>query len=177
MPSTPSKAKVLGLKGFSYREPDGSSNNPLIPHLGAAHTPYARSVASSHVAPVATLPDPGLVFDTLLKRDKDVEHPTGLSSMFFAFANLIIHSLFRTNSKDWSVNDTSSYLDLSPLYGVDEEEQKTVRNVDGTGRLWNDVFADKRILAMPPSVGALLVIFNRNHNVCKIALSGWQHSN
>jgi linoleate 10R-lipoxygenase len=167
MPSATSKANVLDLKGFAYREPDGSNNNPLNPQLGAAHMPYARSITSSHVAPLATLPDPGVIFDTLLKRDKDVEHPTGLSSMFFAFANLITYSLFRTNSHDWSINDTSSYLDLSPLYGVDRKEQDGVRRVDGTGRLWNDVFADKRLLVMPPSVGALLVIFNRNHNVCK----------
>ena len=164
MPST-SATHVPGLKGFAYREADGSNNNPLLPALGAAHTPYARSVASSHVAPVATLPDPGMVFDTLLKRDREVEHPSGLSSMFFAFANLIIHSLFSTNKRDWTINDTSSYLDLSPLYGVDQDEQNSVRRFDGTGRLWNDVFADARLLAMPPAVCALLVIFNRNHNV------------
>lgn len=154
-----------GIKGFAYRESDGSCNNPLMPELGAAHKPYARSVASSHVAPVSTLPDPGLVFDTLLKRDTQVEHPTGLSSMFFAFANLIIHSLFRTNRRDDGINDTSSYLDLSPLYGVDQAEQNGVRRFDGTGRLWNDVFADVRLLGMPPAIAALLIIFNRNHNV------------
>ena len=158
-------ASVLGLRGFAYREADGSFNNPLLPHLGAAHKPYARSVASSHVAPISTLPDPGLLFDTLLRRDRQVEHPTGLSSLFFAFANLIIHSLFHTNRNDWSINDTSSYLDLSPLYGVDQKQQNAVRRFDGTGRLWDDVFADMRLLGMPPAVGALLVIFNRNHNV------------
>ncbi|KAF8585671.1 heme peroxidase [Ramaria rubella] len=164
-PIVPSTSST-GLTTFAYREPDGSRNNPLLPALGAAHMPYARSVPSTHVAPFATLPDPGLVFDTLLKRDKqkDVDHPTGLSSLFFAFANLIIHSLFRTNRTDWSINDTSSYLDLSPLYGVDTTEQERVRRFDGTGRMWDDVFADMRLLGMPPAVGALLVVFNRNHN-------------
>lgn len=163
----PANRKVLGLKGFSYREADGSNNNPTIPNLGAAHTPYSRSVASSHVAPESTLPDPSIIFDTLMKRDKDVDHPTGLSSLFFAFANLIIHSLFNTSHADSSINDTSSYLDLSPLYGMDQDGQDQVRRRDGTGRLWNDTFADSRLLAMPPSVCALLVVFSRNHNVCK----------
>lgn len=36
---------------------------------------------------------------------------------------------------------------------------------DGTGRLFDDVFADSRLLAMPPSVCALLVLMCRNHNV------------
>ncbi|KAF8532744.1 heme peroxidase [Gautieria morchelliformis] len=165
--SIPAEANgsALGLKSFAYRQADGSCNNPLIPELGAAHTPYARSVTSSHVVPISTLPDPGLVFDTLLKRDRQVDHPTGLSSMFFAFANLIIHSLFHTNRKtDSGINDTSSYLDLSPLYGVDQTEQDKVRRFDGTGRLWDDVFADARLLGMPPSTAALLIVFNRNHN-------------
>ncbi|KAF8513572.1 heme peroxidase [Hysterangium stoloniferum] len=155
---------ALSLKGFAWREADGSNNNPLVPELGASHKPYARSVSASHIAPPATLPDPGLIFDTLLKRSSNVPHPTGLSSMFFAFANLIIHSLFHTNRYDSSINDTSSYLDLSPLYGVDFEEQKKVRRFDGTGRLYEDTFADNRLLGMPPAIAALLVIFCRNHN-------------
>lgn len=36
---------------------------------------------------------------------------------------------------------------------------------DGTGRLWDDVFADRRLLFMPPATSALLVLFCRNHNV------------
>ena len=35
---------------------------------------------------------------------------------------------------------------------------------DGSGKLWNDVFADSRLLLMPPSACALLVLLNRNHN-------------
>jgi len=163
--STVQAGASIGLKGFAWREADGSNNNCLLPNLGAAHQPYARSVAASHVSPPSTLPDPGLIFDMLLKRSKNVDHPTGLSAMFFAFANLIIHSLFRTNRSDESINDTSSYLDLSPLYGVDYNEQKAVRKFDGTGELHNDAFADARLLAMPPATSALLVVFNRNHNV------------
>ncbi|KAK0495168.1 hypothetical protein EDD18DRAFT_1013224, partial [Armillaria luteobubalina] len=37
---------------------------------------------------------------------------------------------------------------------------------DGTGRLWEDVFADSRLLRMPAASCALLVLLCRNHNVC-----------
>lgn len=36
--------------------------------------------------------------------------------MLFAFANLIIHSIFQSNHQDPDINDASSYLDLSPVY-------------------------------------------------------------
>lgn len=135
--------------------------------------PYARTVPSTSTIIPSSLPDPGLVFDTLLRRPSDSKsfnpHPSGLSSLFFAFATLITHTLFRTSTAGPDhtniVNATSSYLDLSPLYGVNEDEMKSVRRGDGTGRLWNDTWADPRIINMPPSVAALLVVFSRNHNV------------
>ena len=92
-------------------------------------------------------------------------HPGGLSSLFFGFANLIIHSIFDSSHSQPGVNVVSSYLDLSPLYGSSKADNNRVRRLDGTGRLWEDVFADKRILFMPPNVGALLILFCRNHNV------------
>ncbi|KAG8813511.1 hypothetical protein FRC19_002379, partial [Serendipita sp. 401] len=97
-------------------------------------------------------------------------HPSGLSSMLFAFGDIIIHSLFRTSKEDDNVNLTSSYLDLSPLYGVDEAEMKKVRRKDGTGRLFEDCWADPRITMMPPAVAAVLIIFARNHNFVSLRL-------
>lgn len=38
--------------------------------MGKAGMPYARSVQQTHPLPRNTLPDAGLVFDTLLKRDE-----------------------------------------------------------------------------------------------------------
>jgi hypothetical protein len=38
--------------------------------MGKASMPYARSVQQTHPMPRNTLPDAGLVFDTLLKRQK-----------------------------------------------------------------------------------------------------------
>lgn len=38
--------------------------------MGKAGQPYARSVQQTHPIPRNLLPDAGLVFDTLLKREK-----------------------------------------------------------------------------------------------------------
>ena len=49
-------------------------------------------------------------------------------------------------------------------------ENDQVRKLDGTGKLWEDVFSDARLLFMPPTVCALLVLFGRNHNVRTVTL-------
>ena len=55
---------------YAYRTADGSYNNPNMPDLGKAGTPYSRSVQQTHPLPRNELPDAGLVFDTLLRREK-----------------------------------------------------------------------------------------------------------
>lgn len=55
---------------YAYRTVDGSGNNPCMPDLGKAGTPYSRSVQQMHSLPANELPDAGLLFDTLLRRDK-----------------------------------------------------------------------------------------------------------
>jgi Animal haem peroxidase len=71
--------------------------------------------------------------------------------------------LFKTNLSDTNINDASSYLDLGPLYGSNQDEQDSVRTfVDG--KLKPDCFSELRILGFPPGVSALLVCFNRFHN-------------
>ncbi|PIL25197.1 cytochrome P450 [Ganoderma sinense ZZ0214-1] len=149
---------------FAYRSADGGNNNPAIPDLGKAGTPYSRSVAQTHPLPRNELPDAGLVFDTLLKREKFVPHPAGLSSMMFAFAALVIHTVFRTSHHKVHINETSSYVDLAPLYGNNQETQDKIRIKDGRGRLIDDTFAEDRLLLLPPAVCVLLTLFNRNHN-------------
>lgn len=153
---------------YAFRTYDGSHYNPLFPSMGRAGTPYARSVPSLARVPTRSLPEPGLVFDTLLKRDMYERHPGDVSSLFFAFANLVIHSIFDTSHSDQTINGSSAYLDLSPLYGggtgIQARPVECVRRLDGTGRLWDDVFADQRLLLMPPASAALLVLLNRNHN-------------
>jgi Animal haem peroxidase len=65
-----------------------------------------------------------------------------------------------------ATSKTSSYLDLSPLYGSNQEMQDSVRTFK-QGKLKADCFADPRLLMMPPGVGVILIMFNRFHNyVC-----------
>ncbi|RDW83399.1 hypothetical protein BP5796_04890 [Coleophoma crateriformis] len=148
---------------YKYRQPDGSCNNIMYPNLGKAGSAYARSVQPKTQLS-ATLPDPGLVFDTLLARNEGFrEHPTKISSMLFYFATIIIHDLFSTSHADPSCSNSSSYLDLGPLYGNNKFEQDGVRTFQD-GKLKPDCFAAYRILGFPPGVAALLVCFNRYHN-------------
>ncbi|PPQ76670.1 hypothetical protein CVT24_011915 [Panaeolus cyanescens] len=149
---------------YSWRTADGSYNNIDCPDMGKAGTPYSRSVQQSHPLPKNQLPDPGLIFDTLLKRQGFVKHPGGLSSLMFSFAALVIHSVFRTSHRDVNINETSSYVDLAPLYGNSQKDQDKIRIKDGRGKMFPDVFAEDRLLLLPPAVCALLVLFNRNHN-------------
>lgn len=62
-------ATYLG-KDYQWRTADGSNNNVNVPEMGKANTPYARSVQQSHPLPRSSLPDAGLIFDTLLRREK-----------------------------------------------------------------------------------------------------------
>ncbi|KAG8939990.1 hypothetical protein FRC04_005695 [Tulasnella sp. 424] len=160
-------ASLVGSK-YQFRSADGSGTSIWHPEMGKAGSAYARSVQTLHPLPANQLPSPELLFDTLLKREKQVDHPAGLSTFFFAFANLVIHSLFSTDhaSKDRSqpINKVSSYLDLSPVYGSSEDDLKKIRLNDGTGRIHPDTFADSRLLRMPLSTGALLIMYSRNHN-------------
>ncbi|RXW13727.1 hypothetical protein EST38_g12127, partial [Candolleomyces aberdarensis] len=79
-------AKPKPPVNYAFRPADGTNYNILFPTMGKAGSPYARSVPSKHCLPKGSLPDPGLIFDTLLKRDEYKKHPGGVSSMFFAFA-------------------------------------------------------------------------------------------
>lgn len=58
---------------------------------------------------------------------------------------------------------TSSYLDLSPLYGNSQEQQNSVRTFKD-GLLKPDCFYEPRVLGFPPGVSVFLLCFNRFHN-------------
>ncbi|KAF2773128.1 linoleate diol synthase [Teratosphaeria nubilosa] len=148
-----------------YRRHDGGNNNIWNPEMGKAGSPYARNVPPMKPRG-SNLPDPELVFENLLKRPegKFKEHPSGLNRLFFSFATIVIHECFQTNRKNQWINETSSYVDLSTLYGNTNEEQKRVRTYKN-GLIWPDSLASERIMLMPPGVVALLVMFSRNHNV------------
>ena len=155
-------SRVLLGDDFNFRQPDGSRNNCLFPHIGAAGMPYARTVTPTTVG-LDVLPDPGVLFDTLMKREAPEEHPSKISSMLFYLASIIIHDCFKTNGHDYNISDTSSYLDLEPLYGGDWKHQKLMRTFKD-GKIKPDCFSESRLLQFPPGAGALLIMFNRYHN-------------
>jgi linoleate 8R-lipoxygenase/9,12-octadecadienoate 8-hydroperoxide 8R-isomerase len=87
----------LGKK-YQYRDANGANNNIRIPDLGAANSPYARSAKPTILQNIA-LPDPGVIFDSLMDRgDKFEPHPNKISSMLFYLATIIIHDIFKTVS-------------------------------------------------------------------------------
>lgn len=147
-----------------YRAADGSNNNPLYPSMGAAGTTYARSVRPT-IMPPGALPDPGLVYDSVMRRSESgyKKHPNNVSSILWYWATIIIHDLFWTDYPDMTKSKTSSYLDLSPLYGSNQKMQDTIRTFRD-GMLKPDAYADKRLNGMPAGVSVLLIMFNRFHN-------------
>jgi linoleate 8R-lipoxygenase/9,12-octadecadienoate 8-hydroperoxide 8R-isomerase len=147
---------------YIYRRADGSNNNIRWPHIGQAGQPYARTVKPETIMPIA-LPDPEVIFDSVLKRDHFREHPNKISSVLFYLASIIIHDIFHTDHGDFTKSQTSSYLDLAPLYGSSQDAQNQMRTFKN-GKLKADCFSDKRILGFPPGVGLLLIMFNRFHN-------------
>ncbi|KAK2051536.1 linoleate diol synthase [Colletotrichum caudatum] len=150
---------------FQYRTADGSFNSALNPHLGQAGAPYAKTVPSK-TAPLGALPDPEVLFDRLMAReDGGRQSQSGISSMLLYHATIIIHDIFRTNNDDKNISDSSSYLDLSPLYGYTEEMVRKIRDDKyKLGLLKPDTFAEDRLLRQPPGVCIMLVMYNRYHN-------------
>ena len=134
----------------------------MYPHLGAANTPYARSVSPNTLSPGA-LPDPALIFDSVMARKEFKPHPNKVSSVFFYWASLIIHDLFQTDHRDFNNSQTSSYLDLSTLYGDTQEDQDQIRTFKD-GKLKPDCFSEARLLGFPPGCGVMLIMLNRFHN-------------
>lgn len=140
-----------------YRRHDGGGNNPWNPEMGKAGTPYSRSVPP--LRPKGpNLPDPELVYEQLMRRKGPFRpHPSGLNRLFFSFATIVIHECFQTSRKDPWINETSSYVDLSTLYGNTEVEQERVRT-HKNGTIYPDSVASERIMLMPPGVIALLMM-------------------
>ncbi|CAF1321375.1 unnamed protein product [Rotaria magnacalcarata] len=160
-------ANFLTQVGYQWRSADGSGNNLAFPDIGKSGQTYVQNCRSKR-SPTNDLPDPGLVFDELLRRcpDKDAlfkKSESLISSNFFYFATLITHDLFNTDPIDKSINTTTTYLDLSPLYGWTKAMQDSIRT-DTNGLLKSDQFVDTRFWIPPVGVTAFLVLFSRNHN-------------
>ena len=161
-----------------YRRHDGGGNNPHHPEMGKAGTPSSRNVPPPKPKG-PNLPDVEAVYETLLRRDerKFKPHPSGLNRLFFSFATIVIHECFQTSREHHWINETSSYVDLSTLYGNNETLQKRVRTYKN-GLIYPDSIASDRIMMMPPGVIATLLLFSRNHNsiasdLLSINEAGW----
>ncbi|KAF8993798.1 heme peroxidase [Cyathus striatus] len=131
--------------------PDGGGNNLENRDLGRA------SVGNGIAEYISS--DPGLIFDTILKRKQFKKHAGGMSSMIFAFASIVTHSLFRTRFENGMIyNDASSYLTLAHYMAtVNEATQHQVRDkASGRGLLYPDTFAEERLLFLPPASSAYL---------------------
>ena len=83
---------VLTMQVYAYEKTSLADipKNTQFPRLGAAYTPYARTVSSQIVLPAA-LPDPGTLFDSVMVRKKFEAHPNEISSILFYLASIIIH--------------------------------------------------------------------------------------
>ncbi|KAF2157104.1 heme peroxidase [Myriangium duriaei CBS 260.36] len=160
----PHPAATVAGPTARYRRHDGGGNNPWAPEMGKAGSPYCRSVPPNKPKG-PNLPDVNSVYEALLKREGPFrKHPSGLNRLFFSFATVVIHECFQTSRTEQWINETSSYVDLSTLYGNTEKEQKRVRTYNN-GTIYPDSIASERIMMMPPGVVALLVLFSRNHNL------------
>ncbi|KAI0146243.1 linoleate diol synthase [Xylariaceae sp. FL1272] len=144
-----------------YRQADGSWNNPMNPMLGAAGSTYARTCRPS--IQVGAMPDPELIYESVMKRTTYKKHPNNVSSVLWYWADIVIHDLFWTDLLDITKTKTSSFLDLSPLYGSNQDMQDSIRTFKD-GLMKPDTFADKRLLGQPPGVSVILIMFNRFHN-------------
>jgi hypothetical protein len=159
----PHPPSTLAGPSLRYRQNDGSGNSLWWPEMGKAGSSYARSVPPLKPKPT-NLPDPELVYEQLLRRKGPFrEHPSGLNRLFFSFATIVIHEIFQSSRTEPWKNETSSYVDLSTLYGNTDKEQKRVRTYEN-GLIYPDSIASERIMMMPPGVVALLLMFSRNHN-------------
>lgn len=96
---------------YRFRQPDGSNNvripppkklleilskylfqNPLMPQLGAAGTPYARTCKPRGTA-LGALPDPESLFEAIMARDIFKKSPNNVSSILWCWATIIIHGM------------------------------------------------------------------------------------
>ncbi|KAK9319066.1 hypothetical protein V1517DRAFT_75686 [Lipomyces orientalis] len=72
--------------------------------------------------------------------------------------SILIHNLFRTTDVDPNKVNNSSYLDLGPLCGHNNEQQSLVRTFKD-GLLKPYIFSEIRVLGFPPDYCLLFFLF------------------
>lgn len=63
-----------------------------MPKLGAAKTPYSRSVRPKGMS-LGAQPDPEAVFESVMARDGFKKNPNNVSSILWYWATIIIHGM------------------------------------------------------------------------------------
>jgi hypothetical protein len=145
-----------------FRLPDGRGNSALYPVVGMGSTKY--NVLTKSDISLLNRPPTSDIFDRLFARRTEFRpHVNKVNTFVFHLATIITHDLFWTKQGDLSVNTASSYLDLQPLYGRTEDEMRQIRTGQ-LGQIHPDFFTSIRVSFSLPGVGALLVLFSRNHN-------------
>ncbi|KAF3400879.1 hypothetical protein DPV78_005730 [Talaromyces pinophilus] len=141
------------FSGPQYRRADGEGNTVQEPQE------HRRD-----------LPDPEDIFEKLFRRRTEAEggfrkHACGISANMFYMATLVTHDLLNTDITNRFRNKTTSYVDMSWLYGWNQELQDSVRDkASHRGKLYADVFADPLLDLQPPGVISMALLWCRNHN-------------
>jgi hypothetical protein len=116
------------LGKYKYRQADGSFNSFIYPDAGKSETPYSICTQSRYVP--TKVPNASEVIKELFSRKPDTFKPStiNLNANFTYFITLLIHDFYYSDPKNPEINKTTSYLDLSPLYGYNAQRQHAVRS-------------------------------------------------
>lgn len=63
-----------------------------MPKLGAARTPYSRTVKPGPVN-AGALPDPEAIYEAVMARDGFKKNPNNVSSILWYWATIVIHGM------------------------------------------------------------------------------------
>jgi len=175
------------LGKYKYRQADGSSNSFIYPDAGKADTPYSICTQSYYVP--TKVPDAKEVITDLFARETFKTSTINLNANFSYFITLLIHDFYYSDPNNPEINKTTSYLDLSPLYGYNADRQNAIRShTDGKFKMKDNLpltlaemgnnfmqnpygmdpnkifcFGDERVSTIPP-LAVMLTIFMREHN-------------
>ncbi|KAF3061010.1 Linoleate diol synthase [Daldinia childiae] len=150
-------AQILA-RDACYRTANGSYNNLEAPAMGAANTRYTRTTPAK-VFQGPNLPDPGLIYDSIMARDRASfrEHPNKISSVLFYLATIITHDIFQT-----MFNRFHNYV-VTQLAGINENGRFTKPVATSEGGNWevwekydNDLFQTGRLITCGLYVNIIL---------------------
>ncbi|TFK40587.1 heme peroxidase [Crucibulum laeve] len=156
--------KQMSLSVIALFDHPRQPSDGIPPTRAPNRTPFVRIIDKTSGGRQPAAQD---IFQGLLCRSGNrTAHSEGCSSLVFSFATLVSLSLSRPQGGSPSklFSETSPSFDLSPLYGINDEQCAKIRMRDGSGMLAPDCFCEDRLAFLPPQVTAMLIVWNRNHN-------------